>query len=216
MGLCNQGLKYRLDPHKPVPTGNIENHEFHKYYGSNLNFKFLKEKIEIRSKSSINRSKSRFTVPKLIEITPHSRIAFWSSRMRTPSISSVPCHAKLQLPNGIEQVLPERVPVAPLLRFVPARRLRRLRPHGRRRAAAARPHAAARVSAVTRQPRSLLPAGPQRVGKSCSFFVLTTCCFLQTFFQELKPLLMCSGCSFLVVHAVSSSFQELKRLLKVS
>jgi hypothetical protein len=67
-------------PHKPVPTGNIENHEFHKYYGSNLNFKFLKEKIEIRSKSSINRSKSRFTVPKLIEITPHSRIAFWSSR----------------------------------------------------------------------------------------------------------------------------------------
>jgi hypothetical protein len=58
---------------------------------------------------------------------------------------------------------------------------------------------AARVSAAGRQPRSLLPAGPQRAGKSCSFFLLTTCCFLQTFFQELKPLLMCSGCSFLVV-----------------
>jgi hypothetical protein len=72
---------------------------------------------------------------------------------------------------------------------------------------------AAHVSAAGRQPRSLLPAGPQRTGKSCSF-VLTTCCFLQTFFQELKPLLMCSGCSFLVVYVVSkvSSFQELKPL----
>jgi hypothetical protein len=42
----------------------------------------------------------------------------------------------------VPQVLPERVPVAPLLRLVPARGLRRLRPHGRRRATTARPHAA--------------------------------------------------------------------------
>jgi hypothetical protein len=36
---------------------------------------------------------------------------------------------------------------------------------------------AASVSAAGRQPRSLLPAGPQRAGKSCSFFVLTTNAF---------------------------------------